>query len=129
MAKAQQTGPGGTAGDHHSPSTIAGKTGAGTTQSQMGSAEAAVSSERSKAHTRTETASPKRKSRVKAPAAGGAKKSARSKGEIAAEDAKKKIRSVEMELADLKAELGSVLGHPFGQIRPEEPAVQEPIGT
>jgi hypothetical protein len=127
-SKANQAGIGGTAGDHHSPSTIAGQTGAGTTESRMGSAEAAVKDERSKAHTRSESASPKRKSRVKAPAAGGVK-GAKSKGEKKAESVERKLRDTQQELNDLKAELGSVLGHPFGQIRPEEPGVQEPIGT
>jgi hypothetical protein len=100
------------------PDSVAAKTGAGTTVGQTGSADAVVESERSKAATRTESGSPYRKSSVKKPAASGGD----------AQTAKQKTkRDALKELDDLKAELAQALGHPFGQIRPEEPPVQEPI--
>lgn len=115
-------------GDTSTPeASIASQTGAGTTTAQMGSADAVQQSPRAKAATRTETASPKRTSRVKKPAASSGTN--KSKGEKKAESVERKLRSVQQELNDLKAELGAVIGHPFGAIRPEEPQVQEPIGS
>lgn len=109
-----------------SEANVVSQTGAGSSgPATAGSADAVVQSERSKAATRTESASPKRTSKVKKPAASASK--AKSKGEKKAESAERKIRAVQQEMNDLKAELGSVLGHPFGQVRPEEPGVQEPV--